>query len=416
MNDSDSKMAKPERLACLDAFRGFDILVMTFVNYIAGMKAIPFILRHAPADMDAFTLTDVVFPGFLFIVGAAIPLSLQKRIGQGDPLQQILGRIFIRAAGLLFLGLIMVNEEIYSARDTGLSQGLWYFLAYVAVIAIWTVYPKTKSKGRRTLYLALRTAAVILLLVLLLIFRTRAENGRLTWLEIPWWGILGIIGWCYLTCSLIYLLAKGRPAALMGAMGLMIALYIGSRHGVLDFLAPVNRILDIGRDLGSHSAIVTAGMLVGTLFVPGAVTKRPIERITSMAAFGVGLCLAGYLLRPLHGFSKIKATESYALVTSGICCLLLLAFYVLMDVFKIRRWAAFLQPIGKNPLMAYILPSIVGSLIGFASSSLHVNADQFFWPLREQGGLPGMLNAAVMTGLILLITWVVTRAKILLKI
>ena len=27
------------RLACLDAFRGFDILVMIFVNYLAGMAA-----------------------------------------------------------------------------------------------------------------------------------------------------------------------------------------------------------------------------------------------------------------------------------------------------------------------------------------------------------------------------------------
>ncbi len=416
MSEGDAKTAKPERLACLDAFRGFDILVMIFVNYIAGMKAIPFLLRHAPAEMDAYTVTDIVFPGFLFIVGVAIPLSLQKRIARGDPLGQVIGRIFIRTAGLLFLGLIMVNEEIYSARDTGLSRGLWYFLAYVAVIAIWTIYPKTESRRRRTLYLALRIAAIILLFILVLVFRARAEDGRVTWLQIPWWGILGIIGWCYLTCSLVYLLTKGRPVALMGAMGLMIALYIGSRHGGLDFLAPVTRILDIGRELGSHSAIVTAGMLVGILFIPGALTKKPKERIISMGAFGTGLFLAGYLLRPLHGFSKINATESYALVTSGICCLLLLAFYVLMDVFKIRRWARFVQPIGTNPLVAYILPGILGSLIGFASSALHVNADQFFWPLREQGGLPGMLNAAVMTGLILLVTWAVTKAKILLKI
>lgn len=50
--------AVKERLAGLDAFRGFDILTMVFVNYIAGMKAIPFILRHASAEMDTFTLTE----------------------------------------------------------------------------------------------------------------------------------------------------------------------------------------------------------------------------------------------------------------------------------------------------------------------------------------------------------------------
>src|SRR5512137_1447701 len=70
---------RSERLVSLDAFRGFDILVMVFVNFIAGMAAIPFILRHAPATMDAYTLTDVVFPGFLFIVGVSIPLAMTKR-------------------------------------------------------------------------------------------------------------------------------------------------------------------------------------------------------------------------------------------------------------------------------------------------------------------------------------------------
>jgi predicted acyltransferase len=250
MNKLNESTVKAERLASLDAFRGFDILIMTFVNYIAGMKGVPFILGHAPRDMDAFTLTDVVFPGFLFIVGVAIPLSLQKRIAQGHSLRRILERIFIRTASLLFLGLIMANEEIYSPKDTGLSQGLWYFLAFLAVIALWTIYPKTEDRRRRSLYLALRIAAAVLLLFLLVIFRAKAEDGMVTWLEIPWWGILGIIGWCYLTGSLVYLLTKGRPAALIGAMSFMIVLYIGGRHGVLNFLAPVNRVVDIGRDFG----------------------------------------------------------------------------------------------------------------------------------------------------------------------
>ncbi|MCK7477303.1 MAG: hypothetical protein M0C28_07255 [Candidatus Moduliflexus flocculans] len=56
-------MTVRERLASLDAFRGFDILTMVFVNYIAGMKAIPFFLRHAAADQDVFTLTADVPAG-----------------------------------------------------------------------------------------------------------------------------------------------------------------------------------------------------------------------------------------------------------------------------------------------------------------------------------------------------------------
>src|SRR5674536_402789 len=65
-----------ERLTSLDAFRGFLILAMVFVNYLAGMAAIPFMLQHAAADQDLFTLADVVFPGFLFVVGVSIPCLL----------------------------------------------------------------------------------------------------------------------------------------------------------------------------------------------------------------------------------------------------------------------------------------------------------------------------------------------------
>jgi predicted acyltransferase len=405
-----------ERLASLDAFRGFDILVMIFVNYIAFMKGVPFILQHAKAEMDAFTLTDVVFPGFLFIVGVAIPLSLEKRMALGDPLQKIMGRVLLRTAGLLFLGTITVNERWFSAPDTGMSQDLWSFLAYTATILLWMTYPRTESRPKRNLYLGMRIAAAPLLLGLVLIFRGRTDDGTIHGLQHSWWGILGIIGWTYLAASIIYLVSRGNRAGLLGILGLMIAFDIGLRHGGLDFLKPIHDFVHLGNIFGGHASIVTAGMVVGTLFTPAAAALLPKTRITFMALFGAGLLASGYLLRPLHGFSKINATESWCLATSGICCLFLLVFYWLMDVLKIKSWAGFLRPIGTNPLLAYILPDIVGSLFGLVSSLSHLEFWRILTPYWEKGGWPGMLNAAVMTGIILLLTWALTRKKIILKI
>ncbi len=405
-----------ERLASLDAFRGFDILVMIFVNYIAGMSGIPFILRHAAADMDTFTITDVVFPGFLFIVGVAIPLSLEKRLALGEPLGKILRRIGLRTAGLLFLGVLFVNENRYSEAATGMSRDLWYFLALVATVLLWMSCPKTESLSKRRLYLGLRIGAAVLLLGLVIIWRGQNPDGTYSWLRHSWWGILGMIGWTYLAGSLLYLLAKGDRTALMGGLGLMVALYIGARHGVLDSLKPIDDFVQIGNVFGSHLAIVTAGMLVGTLFTPASSGLRPRVRMAQMAIFGGGLLTAGFLLRPLHGFSKIHGTESYCLATSGICCLLLLIFYWLMDVLKFRSWAAFLRPIGANPLLAYILPDIVRTLIDFGSSLFRLDLRKTIWPYWERGGGPGMLSAAAMTGIVLLLTWALTRKKIILKI
>jgi heparan-alpha-glucosaminide N-acetyltransferase len=404
------------RLASLDAFRGFDILVMIFVNYISGMPGIPFFLQHAKTEMDTFTLTDVVFPGFLFIVGVAIPLSLEKRLALGESLGKILGRIGLRTAGLLFLGVLFVNEHRYSEAATGLSRDLWYFLALLATVLLWMTYPKTDIQSKRRLHLGLRTLAAIVLLALLILWRGQDPDGSVSWLRHSWWGILGMIGWTYLAGSLFYLLAKGKRAALMGGLGLQVALYIGARHGVLDFLSPVDSFVAIGSLFGSHSAIVTAGMLVGSLFIPAMSLIKPQVRIFRMAVFGSGLLAAGFLLRPLHGFSKNQGTESYCLATSGICCLLLLVFYWLMDVVKLRGWAAFLRPIGTNPLLAYILPDIVRTLIDFVSGLFRLDLWNKIWPYWESGGGPGMLSAAGMTGIILLLTSVLTRKKIILKI
>jgi len=405
-----------ERLASLDAFRGFDILVMIFVNYITGMPGIPFFLQHAKADMDTFTLTDVVFPGFLFIVGVAIPLSLEKRLALGDPLGKILRRIGLRTAGLLFLGVLFVNENRFSAAATGMSRDLWYLLALLAMILLWMTYPKTDIASKRRLYIGLRTGAALLILVLVIIWRGQNPDGSVSWLRHSWWGILGMIGWTYLAGSLFYLLAKGKRATLMGGLGFQVALYIGARHGVLDFLRPVNDLVEIGNIFGSHLAIVTAGMLVGTLFIPALSGMKPRVRIAWMAVFGSGLLAAGFLLRPLHGFSKIQGTESYCLATSGICCLLLLVFYWLMDVVKFRGWAAFLRPIGANPLLAYILPDIVRTTINFVSGLFRFDLWKKAWPYWESGGGPGMLSATAITGIILLLTWALTREKIILKI
>jgi predicted acyltransferase len=405
-----------ERLASLDAFRGFDILVMIFVNYIAGMPGIPFFLRHAEAKMDTFTLTDVVFPGFLFIVGVAIPLSLEKRLALGEPLLKILRRVALRTAGLLFLGVLFVNEKRYSEAATWVSRDLWYFLALMATVLLWMTYSKTESQSRRRLYLGLRIGAAALLLALVITWRGQNPDGSISWLSHSWWGILGMIGWTYLGGSLFYLFAKGSRAALMGGIGFEVALYIGARHGALGFLEPVNGFVQVGSIFGSHLAIVTAGMVIGTLFTPAATGIKPRTRIAWMTIFSLGLLGAGFLLRPLHGFSKIHGTESYCLATSGLCGLLLAFFYWLMDVIKFRGWAAFLRPIGVNPLLAYILPDIVRTLIDFLGGILRLDIWKAAFPYWESGGGAGLLSAAAMTGFILLLTWLLTRQKIILKI
>ena len=94
----------PERVASVDAVRGLVILLMIFVNDVAGVGRAPSWLKHVDADADAMTLPDIVFPAFLFIAGMSIPLSLQRASASGRTRIELVSRVFTRTFALLVMG------------------------------------------------------------------------------------------------------------------------------------------------------------------------------------------------------------------------------------------------------------------------------------------------------------------------
>src|SRR2546430_750387 len=69
MSDAGASAGASEagRLVSLDAFRGFVIAGMIFVNFIGEMPDIAPWLKHAPRTEDTITLPDLVFPAFLLV-------------------------------------------------------------------------------------------------------------------------------------------------------------------------------------------------------------------------------------------------------------------------------------------------------------------------------------------------------------
>src|SRR6187397_2376590 len=117
-------MDRPPRVVSLDLVRGLDVWLMLFVNDMAGVRDTPLFLRHMPAAADAMTITDVVFPAFLFITGMAIPLALGGRLARGESRAAVWRHVLARTAVLLLLGVLMINAEEASA-DALLPPALW---------------------------------------------------------------------------------------------------------------------------------------------------------------------------------------------------------------------------------------------------------------------------------------------------
>src|SRR5207249_2216529 len=162
-----------ERILSIDALRGITILVMIFVNELAGVRDIPQWMKHMPRDADAMSFVDVVFPAFLFIVGMAIPFAINRRLAKGENLLQVQQHILFRTLGLLVLGFFLVNTEGgYNEKAMGIGINLWALLFFAAAILIWKVY---RTSNKVVLY-GLSAIGFIVLITLAVIYK--GENGE----------------------------------------------------------------------------------------------------------------------------------------------------------------------------------------------------------------------------------------------
>lgn len=387
------------RIGSIDTFRGITIFTMIFVNDLASIKGMPNWLEHAPADANTMTFVDVVFPAFLFIVGMAIPFAINKRLEKGDNQITIWKHILIRTAGLLVLGILMVNISDLNEKATGMDKHIWMFLIFAGAILTWNIYPKVKS-NKKIIFTALRITGILLLIFLAAIYRSGPENN-IAWLHTKWWGILGLIGWAYLFTCIAYFLVKGSFWKMIPALFFFIFLYVLDYEGVFNFTKP---FLQVGGHIGVHTSITIAGLLISMLFFDDAPAKSSKEKIIWIIIYSAILFAAGIILSPIYGISKIYATPSWGLLSSAYCGWIFAFFYWLIDIKKQNKWTKFFEPAGKNPLLAYILPDIYYSIAAFFGFT-------FFYKYFGEG-IPGLIRSIIFALIMVQLTALLNKMKI----
>lgn len=345
-------MKSGNRILSIDIMRGLTLLLMLFVNDL-NMKVAPSWLGHMPADHDGMGLADWVFPGFLFIVGMAIPFAISGRLKKGEPVAKILLHIAIRTLSLLIIGVLMLNSGRVNPETTGMQKNLWALLMYVSLFLVWNDYPSERGK---LLFAILRAVGVTTLVFLVIIFRSGpADNPG--WLITGWWGILGLIGWGYLAASLIYVVTRDSIPGAAIAVIFFLAVNILDASGVLGFLDPARPALGIIIQ-GNVPLIVLTGMLAGVLI--RNMKESGNERILMIfITLGFLSLASGFILRNWFIISKIQATPSWGMICSGISFLVFAVLYWLADVKGMKKWAAFVRPAGQHSLTTYLAPDIL---------------------------------------------------------
>jgi predicted acyltransferase len=318
-------------------------------------------------------LADWVFPGFLFMVGMAVPFAIQSRFKAGDNIRKILLHIFIRTGSLLLIGVFMLNSSRLNPELSGISKNLWAILMYISVFLIWNQY----GNFNRNLIYILKGFGFAGLIVLAVIFRSGTPE-KVDWMQTGWWGILGLIGWGYLAAALVFLVSKDNLWKTGFFWLFFLALNIFSQLGMLsflNFLRPVFGVL-IG---GSTPLIVISG-----LFFALILRKTGFEKMKQFLIVGTisGLMVlaAGFIFRNWFIISKIKATPSWGLICTGISILLFMLLYLVIDVWGKAKWAAVFKPAGQNSLTTYLAPDILYHTIWmFSIPVLFYKHSEFQW-------------------------------------
>lgn len=342
-------MADSNRIYSIDIMRGFTLVLMLFVNDLF-VPGVPKWMGHVTAEVDGMGLADWVFPGFLFMVGMAIPFSIGNRIAKGENTREVSKHILIRTISLLIIGVLMSNSRNVNGDFTGLSKSVWSLIMYSGVFLIWNNYRNPEKN--KILITILKIAGAIMIIAMVYIFR--GPEGR--YFSFRSWGILGTIGWGYLAAAFIYLGFRDNIVKTAIPLLFFLLLNILSKLGQLDFLNPVKPVLGVLIN-GNAPFIVISGMFI-TLILKKYSKENILRAALIIAVLGIISIAAGFFLRNWIIISKIQATPSWALICNGISMLMFTLLFWIIDIRKHAGWASFLRPAGANSLTIYLAPDM----------------------------------------------------------
>ncbi len=402
------------RLISLDVFRGMTIAGMVLVNNPGTWSAIYDPLEHAP--WHGITPTDYIFPFFLFIVGIAIPIALNKRIEAGIT-RGVYFKIFTRAALIFALGLVMSAIPFFAFNDTQIPYAVKILtvFGYTAALFLY-LWDKTKI----AIMVAAATAVVVAVFWLAgsLIIPYNIGTMRI-------FGVLQRIAVCYLVVSLIFLHTSWKQQAIIGGGLLLLYWFLMTAIPVpgcdittiddkacnlaayLDRLILTEnhiwrggKVFDPEGILSTIPAIVTtiSGVLTGTWLQSGSPPvlggvaaasadgvvreavatgllsgeeRRPVvtapgsdRKALGMFFFGTILLAVGWTWSLVFPLNKSLWTSSYVIYTSGLALLTLGFCYYLIDIKGYKRWAKPFVIFGVNALALFVFSGIFARLLG----------------------------------------------------
>ncbi|MCA9100099.1 MAG: DUF5009 domain-containing protein [Planctomycetales bacterium] len=354
--------APTERLTSLDAYRGLAMFLMVgeVLHFCQVSAAVPtskvwaWLCHHqSHVAWVGLSIHDMIQPSFSFMVGVALPFSLASRHAKGQSQLRMTLHAWWRAAVLVALGIFLRSqghEQTYFTFEDTLTQiGLGYGILYMV--------------GQRSVIVQWIALAVVL---------------------VGYW--IAFAAYPLPPADLDYS-SVGVPADFPHATEGFEAHWAknsnAAHHFDVWFLNLFPREEPFAYNRGGYltlSFIPTLGTMIMGLLAGGILRDQtpPSVKLMQLCFLGAAFLGLGWTLGHFGICPVVKRiwTPSFALVSGGLCFLIMAVLYLVIDVARLRRWVFPLVVIGMNSIAIYVM---AGTIEGYVGSALtrHLPASLF---------------------------------------
>ena len=340
--------AKPGRLISLDTVRGLTIAFMIMVNNNGSEHTAWWFMKHA--DWNGMTPTDLVFPTFLFVVGASIVFAFHARLAKGATRAELAWQTVRRAATLFCFGVIVNNFGGVLNNVSHLNPGTWRIYGVLQRIAICYLIASLFYLWDR------RWQSKIVIIIACLVF----YYILMRWIPVPGYGMPGR--------DIPFLDKDAQWVAYVDRKLGLGSLYEGTRD-------PEGLISDIPALATALLGIVT-GIWLRT-------QKTLAEKAKGLAIGAVTLLILGFTWSIWFPLNKKLWTSSYVLAAAGISMSVLTLFFWIVEVKNHRgKWMYPMLVFGSNSILAYMFSETIGgfvSLFPFNDNGHRTNLFSWAW-------------------------------------
>ena len=440
-----------KRIITIDILRGITIFAMILCANIGYYSDLPAWMFHGQTppptyafnpDVPGITWVDLVFPFFLFTMGAAFPLAMRKRLENGASRWAVTGSLFRRWLTLTIFAIVLGNAYQIgaSARPDILKQ--IFSIALWGVMFMSLVRIKDEKKGRlinnagmfllivmavlATDYFGLalsRWNSDVIIMILAniailggLVWMFTKDSMRLRWLVLlfiialkalssytpevlSWVPQLSCIGW-FFSWNYTQYLVIAIAGSIVGDKLLQhsrsgASVQIDSYHIVAGVIALAAMLVQLWGLFTRHilgDFVISAVLCIA--FVALTFKRRNI--MTWLGYFGFAFMLVGIIFDPIDGgITKDYCNLSYMLTTTGMTALT--GAFVLALELKWHIKGRGLSGSGQNPMLAYTVTNFftgpILTMLGVTAWLDAISAGSPFW-----GVVRGLVFCFLMVG------------------